>query len=184
MSMNRPSILALLTVASLVLSGCGFNSITENEASEGWRVAGAPLGEAQQNLQEELESDSGMGFPTGETTVSVDCDEGGALELTADISFEGGAPSVEMTADYNDCEDQQVTVNGALDLTFPDGFPMGDSSEGETTRIRYVGELDFRGDVDGPCEIDMTSESSGGSRPTYSGQLCEYDASDILGSAF
>lgn len=176
--------LALFALVSLASSGCGFNSITENEASEGWRVAGTPLGEAQEKLQEEFESDSGMGFSTGETTVSVDCNEGGALDLTADVSFEGGAPTVAMTADYNGCEDLQVTVDGELDLTFPDGFPMGGSGEGETTKIRYVGELDFRGDVDGPCEIDMISESSGGSRPTYTGQLCGYDASDILGSSF
>jgi hypothetical protein len=99
-----------------------------------------------------------------------------------------------MTAEYRDCAADGSTINGELDISSPQFADFGQMGGGdggsdscdcpEPTRVTYDGKLEFTGKIDGPCSIQMTAEIPPWGQPTYSGNLCGYDASEQLGQPF
>lgn len=188
--------LTIFAVSTFLFASCGLNNITEDEATEGWTVASAPLAEGQEKLQEKA-TENVSKLLGGETiSHTVHCDEAGRLKFTLKATFDSDAgmssePKVDLKANYNDCEDNQVVVNGHLTIDSPqfsNFMPGGGSGDGDTegpTVVTYIGHLDYTKDVDGPCDVNMDAEiPASGGRPTYSGRLCGYDAGDLLNTAF
>lgn len=193
-----------------LLAGCGQNSITEGEAEESWRVVSGPLNAGQEKIQaraEELGAE--LAFRDEPVTATADCDDSGDVQFTLDVSLDAdgasaGDPAVDFTAAFRTCRALDSTVHGALDIEPPassgrpsgggDGGPGGGSGDAGTAdadaggrppnAVGYEGELQFAGDVDGTCEVDMLIIPSEGGQPTYSGSWCGYDAEDVLGFSF
>ncbi len=213
---------AAIATFALLVAGCGVNHINENEATSGWRVAGEPLQEGQQQIQEKARNNTGQ-LIAGETiTHSVDCNEGGDVLFSLSVDLQppsgggggdagmgadaggmvdaGGSPGggtrpqpeVDLSAEYRDCSADGSTINGRLDISSPQFAEFGQMGGGnddscdcpEPTPVTYDGHLDFIGKIDGPCTIEMTAEIPPWGQPTYSGNLCGYEASEQLGQPF
>ena len=186
----------ILACAVALLTGCGFNNVNEDEASEGWSVASEPLFKGQQKIQKKAEENP-QKLISGETIrQSVDCKTKGKAKFSLSVSLDSDAgmsaePTVDMKVDYDNCEAREVVVDGDLDIDSPQfsNFAGGGSGGSgndapDETVFNYDGKLNFTKDVDGPCRIDMKATISEGSRPVYSGNLCGHDAGDLLNSAF
>ena len=187
-----PSIKRLSALlAPLLLAGCGLDNITEGEASEGWGVASQPLFEGQRAIQQSAQENTDTLIAGEAITEVVDCDDSGDVKfsLSVDLNPEmSDEPQVDFLADYRACEIDRTEVDGELTIDseqFSELMPGGGSGDEcdcpEPTEVTYQGELDFSGKVDGPCQVDLDASIPPWGRPTYTGDLCGYEASDVLG---
>lgn len=139
------------------------------------------------SLSVDLQPPSGGG--SGDAGLGADA--GG----TADAGTPGGTgpqPEVDLTAEYRECSADGSTISGDLEISSPQfaefGQMGGDDEDScdcpEPTPVTYDGHLDFTGKIDGPCTIEMTAEIPPWGQPTYSGNLCGYEASEQLGQPF
>lgn len=190
MTTRRPILVAFALALAALAAGCGYDNITENEAGDGWRTASQPLFEGQQAIQKKAEENTDK-LIEGETiTHVVDCDDSGDVKFALSVDLDpdmGDGPKVDLTADYRGCEADRIETDGKLAIDSPEFSSMasGGGSDScdcpEPTPIDYEGNLDWSGKVDGPCKVDMTAEIPPWGRPTYSGDMCGYEASEVLG---
>ncbi len=126
--------------------------------------------------------------------------DAGAVGDAGGVADAGGAPDggttpdpeVDLTADYQGCSADGSTIRGELAIDSPqftEFMPGGGESDDSCDCPRpvpfeYTGHLDFTGKIDGPCDVDMTAEIPPWGQPTYSGDLCGYDAQERLSTAF
>jgi hypothetical protein len=130
--------------------------------------------------------------PSGGGDAGLGADAGGRVDAGAPPGGMTPQPEVDLTAEYRDCSADGSTMNGWLDISSPQfaefGQMAGDGEEScdcpEPTPVTYDGHLEFTGKIDGPCTIEMTAEIPPWGQPTYSGNLCGYEASEQLGQPF
>lgn len=179
-------------LATLVVCACSGNDhITAGEATDGWRLVGPLLQEGLEKLQEKVETkadEDQQSLIEGEAVEHLEeCDASGDVrfEFVLDTSAD---ELVDVTADFRDCTTEQTIISGELDIDSPNDFGIQETASGgeegsgpSVEELDYDGTLQFEGDIDGPCEVDMTVDLTSG-QPSYSGTFCGYDASDVTGS--
>lgn len=178
-------------IAALVVCACSGNDhVTESEATDGWGLVGPPLQQGLEKLQEKVQEkadEDQQSLIEGEPVEYLEeCDSSGEVrfEFVLDPS---GDELVDVTADFWDCTTEQTIISGEIDIDSPNDFGIqeaasgGDEGSGPTVEeLDYDGTLQFEGDIDGPCEVDMTVDLTSG-QPSYSGTFCGYDASEVTG---
>lgn len=166
----------------LAATSCGEESsptTDKDSARTGWRSTEVALAQAGVDI-----GWSGSGTVTpegveGHVTGTVACPDGGSMdveaigEVTDDMT--NGALSIELHA----CAVDGVIIDGAIDY------------EGRVTpsevRGSIKGELEWSGDAEGTCAIDIeaTVDADGPNVGSYSvsGAMCGHDWSDVFAGA-
>jgi hypothetical protein len=158
---------AFLTV---LLAGCSEGSDgNAEEAGKGWRAANTALAggtaEFQSTVEQGVDGD-----------LEAACPQGGSVHLTG--SFEDD-DRYDLTVGFDHCTSEGVTIDGEMSMTAIIEV-TGSSSE---VRFDYVGMLDFSGEVELRCGIDVegrVAASSDGNMATaeaeFSGTVCGVSA--------
>ena len=167
-----------LALASFV-GGCSEEpepTVDEDSARQGWRSteialahAGVPTGW----------TGSGSVGPDGvmaDLMGSVNCPEGGSATVDAAGDVHSDAVMAQLTIDFDACEADGVVIDGTLDY--------GGSVTDTEVSVSIHGDLDWSGDAEGRCAIDLEARVSRGgtSGPSVSvhGQMCGYGWQDVF----
>lgn len=173
------STLSLLVSTALLLPlfGCG-SELDEEDSQRAWQSTNAVLGQGQTRS-------SVGGDSAGDVSLdfTISCDGGGSAAFSADLGGSATSSTFAYTVVFSNCASQGVIIDGDLNYT----MTLGSLDTTFSTSFVYTGQLDYSGDIDGSCTIDMTGSSglsldanSFGATSTYSGSICGHDASETL----
>lgn len=145
---------ALPFALALLLSGCARNTLSEADAAVAWDATSGSLARTTDP------ADSAAALLEG--SFSFDCLDGGTLEAigtwSAELDREAqlAETGFEYEIDFFGCQRDGVTIDGTLDflggarLSWADGF--------EASYV-WTGQLDYSGEVEGSCVIDVAAEA-------------------------
>jgi hypothetical protein len=201
---HRMPKLALLVTLPLLGLGCSAVEGEEN-AGRGMRSmmkllgAGAPAAALEAATAGRPNDFRAFGLD-GSASINVDvdipCPSGGKMKLDGSLSLDSQLGTVEGWDAYADvavefdlgvkfrrCKVDGVKLGGELDysLTFDVDTTAGTAS----LDWSYVGDVTFRGDVEGRCTIDMHASASSGDAfsnldvRAYAGSMCGFDAEEV-----
>lgn len=182
----------VMTVVSsvLLLVGCGDDQLDEDEAKEAWQTTQQSVSSGEAEVKGRVES-SGSGGSDAEMTVDVQCSSGGTAtfrgQYWTDVESESGDATgveAELFVDYRSCERNGIVIDGTLD------YMIDMRSSEQTTNLVYEwdGDLEYSGDVEGNCMIDLRGEIDAGTQEgasysyEYSGSICGHDANQVVTS--
>ncbi|MEX1365778.1 MAG: hypothetical protein AB1Z98_21805 [Nannocystaceae bacterium] len=196
--------LALLASVPLLATGCGALE-GQDDAGRGMeammKVLGTGAPAALTAAMDDGRPDSFRAFGlelTGDVAIDVDvpCPDGGKMKLDGSASFDTdlgnldgwdafGSLALEFDLDvkFRRCKVDGVKIGGEMTYALDIGV---DSSTGSASLAwSYVGDLRFRGDIKGRCEIDMSASASTGDAfgdlevRAYSGTMCGLSAEEV-----
>lgn len=129
-------------------------------------------------------------------SVNVDCPSGGKMKIDGRTSLmselgglEGWDPYASLALEFDlDVKFRRCKVDGVKlggDLHYALDVDV-DSTAGEASlEWSYTGDVTFRGDIEGRCEIDMVASARSGDAFTdlevraYAGTMCGLDAEEV-----
>ncbi|MEO1480877.1 MAG: hypothetical protein AAFU77_02145 [Myxococcota bacterium] len=164
--------LSCALACALVLPACGDDDLTEEEAQQGFAAAfGVSL-----TGQLSITSTS-----ADEESATVACLGGGSATLTGTSDEDGTVFNFSIR--YDDCVADGITINGTIT------YAGSSSTVGETDNVMFTmtGTLDFSGEVEGECVVDIEWESTvtdTNASFDFSGSICGYDANDRVFTGF
>ncbi|MEL6340183.1 MAG: hypothetical protein AAFP04_10870 [Myxococcota bacterium] len=157
----------LLTGLGIAFSlvACGSDDLSEEESQQAFAAALSigTLGSSEASLS--VEDDGSFTFS---------CPGGGTATFSGTTDDDG--ERFDWTIRYNDCVSSGLTINGSINYS---GEVMDDGATFDSSFV-MDGVLEFSGDVEGSCELDVRyTTSSSGTNVTfdYEGSICGYDAS-------
>lgn len=146
------STLRLILAASLLtFSACGDDSLSEEDAQQGFNATNFVLQQGGAAAQ----SSAANGLVA--INFTYNCLEGGTALFVGNLDETDAADgsSSDVTFDYSvtfaDCKSQGISITGDVDYNL-------NVAVTETTSVMeyaYVGNLVFTGDVAGDCDLDM-----------------------------
>ena len=187
--MKRLAILSLLFVV-VGAAACGGDQLSKKDSKTAWAATNHSLTRGSSQAQT-------ASAPADSLTTNFDysCPGGGTATFagtfdyaTADPTGTGiGLGSTAIDSDfavtYDNCMSEDVTIDGTIDYVV--SVDLTDTSS--STDFTWKGQLDYSGEVEGNCVIDMTGSSStsltGGSvglDVSYEGSICGHDATKTL----
>lgn len=152
-------------------AGCG-SQVTKKEAREGWSATSNALIGGQV---------AAATAGSGNVDFAYGCLGGGSAEFAG--TYNGEEEDFSFTVGFDQCRSQGVTIDGDLEFL----LDVETSETGASVTYSYVGHLEWSGDVNGSCDIDMqgnASASTTGASVSYDGSVCGHDASATLSSSF
>lgn len=181
-----------LTIATIsfafVLVGCG-NQMSEEESQEAWGTTQQTLSSGEAQVQGDVK-ESSSDSPNTDASLDYTCPEGGSATFEGEYTYtssddEGSSTDkfeADMTVDYRACENNDIVIDGAVN------YNLKTETSGDSFKYVYDwdGDLDYSGDVNGSCRIDMTGEMNFDSSSVswnYSGTVCGHDAEQTLESS-
>jgi hypothetical protein len=174
----------------LLVVGCGDDQLDEDEAREAWQTTQQSVSSGESEVKVRAES-SESGGSDAEMTVDVQCSSGGSAtfqgQYWTDVESESGDATgveAELAIDYSSCERNGIVIDGTLD------YMIDMTSTDQSTNLVYNwdGDLEYSGDVEGNCMIDLRGEIDAGTREgasysyEYSGSICGHDANQVTTS--
>jgi hypothetical protein len=161
----------ILIFSALLASGCG---ISEEQAEQAWLATAAVLAEGQAALSGYTRA--GQNGEMDNTREDWTCDEGGVATFDGQFSVE----EFIMTVSFDGCVTQGIKMRGDLE------FSGGLETEGNTAEYTYdyLGDLEYTGEVEGDCHIDLGGATGGGydessvsASTSFSGEACGHEMS-------
>ena len=201
----------LVLLATLPFLGLGCSDVEgEENAGRGMRAmmkllgTGAPGGAASLTAADDGRPSDFRAFGVDldgslRIDANVPCPEGGKMKLEGSASLNSDIGTVEgwdayanlalefdLGVKFRRCKIDGVKLGGNLDYS----LTMDVDSTAGTASLdwSYTGDVTFRGDVEGRCEIDMHASASSGDAfsnldvRAYAGTMCGFDAEEV--SAF
>lgn len=185
------NVLFTSAIVSLALVGCS-NQLNEEDSVVAFSAASTVVAQgasqAQSGTPAAVQAEDSPAFrdaAAGAVDYSFSCPSGGTAHFTgafdAVADGSGGQATFSLSTDFAACKSlQNVTIDGNMDYA---ASIVGSDAGGSVT-FSMNGSLDFSGQVDGSCDIDVkfsASGSAGGSAGvTYSGSICGHDAAATL----
>lgn len=194
--------LVLLASLPLVSLGCGAVEGEEN-AGRGMRAmmkllgVGAP-GPAMMAVDQQRPDDfRAFGLEaSGSVDAKVPCPSSGNMKLDGSASLDSTLGTVEgwdayaslavafdLGVKFRRCKIDGVKLGGNLDYSLD--FDVDSAAGTAALEWSYTGDVTFRGDVEGHCEIDMHASAQSGDAfsnldvRAYAGTMCGFDAEEI-----
>lgn len=171
MSKNRLA-LSLLFVALAPLA-CAEDEAVADDVASGWRTTSKVMGEQQLMWDAEADED-------GDLAAMGTCPDGGSASVEGTYDSE---EELSVTMTFDGCRAEGITIAGNLAMT-TELVVEDDSVEIDST---MRGSLRWSGAVEGSCAIDMRISARGGAdgsaAVSISGDLCGYDAYDVVEAA-
>jgi len=186
--MRRFLTIAILFYA-LVLAGCGNDQLTEDESERAWNSTQQTLTSGEARVQGE-----GSGSEEGsdsDLTVDYTCPEGGTARFEGSYTFENSGNEgsdhavleTDLTVSFDACANNNITADGFINYT----TRTETNDSGAEFVTDWTGDLDYSGEINGTCQIDMHGEMSAESgsesvsyQYDYSGTVCGHDADQTL----
>lgn len=194
----------LVLLATLPFYGLGCGAVEgQEDAGRGMRAmmkmlgVGAP-GAAMMAATDDRPDDFrafGLDVDAGlRIDAKVPCPDGGKMKLDGAVSLasevdglEGWDASLALEFDlgveFRRCKIDGVKLGGDLDYSLS---IAADSTTGTASlEWSYTGDVTFRGDIEGSCEIDMSASASTSDAfsnldvRTYAGSMCGFDAEEV-----
>lgn len=201
---HRPSMLALLVTVPLLGTGCSAVDGQE-DAGRGMRAmmkvlgVGAPGAALMAATDDRPDDFRAFGADIGATIridADIPCPEGGKMKLEGQASLESELGTVEgwetyagialefdLGVKFRRCKVDGVKLGGHLDYALS---VNADSTAGTASLDwSYTGDVTFKGDVEGRCEIDMHASADSGDAfsnldvRAYTGTMCGFDAEEV-----
>lgn len=187
--MRRTHVVAFLS-SVLLLVGCGDDQLDEDEAEQAWQTTQQSVSSGESEVKVRAES-SESGGSDADMTVDVQCRSGGTAtfrgQYWTDVESESGDATgveAELSIDYSSCERNGIVIDGRLD------YMIDMTSSDQSTNLVYTwdGDLEYSGDVEGNCMIDLRGELDAGTQEgasysyEYSGSICGHDANQVMTS--
>ena len=201
---HRLPTLVLLATLPLLGLGCGAVDGEEN-AGRGMRAmmkllgVGAP-GAALMAADPQRPADfRAFGLDASgnlEIHADVPCPDGGKMKLDGSASLDSDLGTVEgwdayatlaiefdLGVKFRRCKIDGVKLGGDLDYALT--FDVDSATGTAALDWSYTGDVTFRGDVEGRCEIDMHASGSSGDAfsnldvRAFAGTMCGFDAEEI-----
>ncbi len=125
-------------------------------------------------------SGSGMVGPDGVEGVvmgAVECPDGGSLSVEAEGEVRDDLVDATLSIEFDGCTADGVTIDGSLSYS--------GRVTPEEVKAEIHGDLDWSGDVEGTCAVDIeatvTKDSASVSGSSVSGGLCGHAWTDVFG---
>jgi hypothetical protein len=196
----------LALLATLPLLGLGCSPLEgQQDAGRGMQAmmkllgTGAP-GAALMAAQSDRPNDFrafGLDLDAGvRIDVDVPCPEGGKMKLDGSASLNTDLGSVEGWSTYASvalefelgvkfrrCKIDGIKLGGELDYSL--SMDVDTTAGAASLEWSYTGEVTFRGDIEGTCEIDMHASANSGDAfsdlqvRAYAGSMCGLDAEEV-----
>lgn len=198
----------LVLLATLPLLGLGCGAVDgQEDAGRGMRAMMKVLGVGAPGAASLMAADDGRpndfrAFDVGgkvRIDADVPCPEGGKIKLDGSASLDSSLGTVEgwdafaslalefdLGVKFRRCKVDGVKLGGNLDYALT--FDVDSAAGTATLDWSYVGDVTFRGEIEGRCEIDMHASASSGDAfsnldlRAYAGTMCGFDAEEV--SAF
>ena len=207
----------LVLLATLPLLGLGCGSVEgEENAGRGMRAmmkmlgVGAP-GASLTAAQDDGRPDDFRAFGVDidgslKIDANIPCPSGGKMKLEGSATLNSELGTVEgwdafgnlalefdLGVKFRRCKVDGVKLGGHLDYSL--SFDVDTASGTAGLEWSYVGDVTFRGDVEGRCEVDMHASASSGDAfsnldvRAFAGTMCGFEAEEVatfaeLDSAF
>ena len=200
----------LVLLATLPLLGLGCSAVEgEENAGRGMRAMMKMLGVGAPGAASLMAATDGrpddfraFGLDVGGSVhidADIPCPDGGKMRLDGSATLDSQLGTVEgwdayaslaiefdLGVKFRRCKVDGVKLGGELDyaLTFDVDSTAGTAS----LEWSYTGDVTFRGEVEGRCEIDMHASAQSGDAfsnldvRAYAGTMCGFDAEEV--SAF
>ena len=188
--------ITLATVITSAAAGCDVqkfvNSVANSEqASRGFRALVGALNRGESQYARLVVDGTATSFRDGDSEVvdvdgSFPCPDGGTASVEGEVRVllvEDIGPGTDpedldlgfdFSFEFDGCGIEGVTIDGNLDYTL--GTDTG------RYEWRYAGRLEFSGEAEGSCEIDMTASADDigeiGER-TLQGEACGFGAEEL-----
>jgi hypothetical protein len=196
----------LVLLASLPLLGLGCAPVEgQEDAGRGMRTmlkllgVGAP-GAALASAAEQRPNDfRAFGLDAGASLridADIDCPEGGKMKLDGSASLDAElgnldgwdayaslALEFDLGVDFRRCKVDGIKLGGDIDYAL--SIDVDTQSGAASLDWSYTGDITFRGELEGRCEIDMHSTASSGDAFSnlelrgYAGTMCGFDAEEV-----
>lgn len=173
-----PFVLVLLAAACSVGDG---PTADLGSARSGWRSTEVALAGAGIRTGWSGSATVGEGGVQGQAMGTVECPDGGSMTVDAEADVTEGRTAGELSITFDDCVAEGVTIDGAISYA-----AVVTTSETMTDVTAEVhGELDWSGDAEGTCAIDIEAHvatGDGTATTSVSGGLCDHAWIDVFGS--
>lgn len=173
----------LLAMGLLSFAACGDDSLSEEDSQKGFMAV-------QQVLQVgSASAQSSVAQGLVSINFTYNCPAGGSAAFVGAIDDVSNSTSTEATFNYTvtftSCKAQGVTLDGAIDYS----FDVSATETSSSLEYSYVGNVNFSGEVDGDCDLDVHAKINTNSSDTsatisyeYYGNLCDNDADSLNAS--
>lgn len=165
----------LLTLA-ILLPACADDDPVDGDVSRGWRATNMAIGNQSSQWMAEADVDGNL---SGELA----CPSSGHYAIEGSIA---GENEFDVSVTFEGCSAEGVTISGKLALHAE--VEVTDTSS--RVHMDYQGELEWSGEAEGSCEIDMVADVavkvSGGNDPSaevdasFHGHVCGYSADAVV----
>lgn len=167
--------LGLVGMAMLV--GCSSNTLEDEEVPVAWEATSAEL--TRTATEAPL-----VGFGA-DGTFALGCLDGGTIDGTGEFDAEANLEDLSAVASFayelqlDGCAHDGVVVDGFLELEGAAGASVTDLSAGAA--FVWTGNLDYTGEVEGSCVIDVEAMAfagvGSGASASFEGSFCGDDVS-------
>lgn len=177
--MNTPrSTISLLVLLVTACSQGNEPTADLDSARSGWRSTEVALATA--GIQTGW-SGSAMVGPDGVHGIvmgAVDCPDGGSLNVDAEAEVSEGHTEGELSITFDGCNADGVTIDGAITYA-----AVVDTTNGTDVTAEIHGELEWSGDAEGACAVDIeahVSTAGASASSSVSGGLCGHAWTDVF----
>lgn len=162
---------ALLTLA-ILLPACADDEV-DGDVAKGWRATNLAIGGKTSEWKAQADVD---GTLAGELT----CPSSGKYSIEGSIADEN---TFDVSIDFEGCSADGVTISGHLAMH----AEVAVTDNSSRVHLDYEGELEWSGDAEGSCEIDMVADVavavSGNDAKvdaSFHGHVCGYSADAVV----
>ncbi len=151
------------------LAACG-GGLSKDESARAWSSMNGSLAVGQAQA---AQSASALSTAPGSVELSVPCVEGGSLSLSGTFDTTASPATFAFSVTFDQCKHGGIAANGNLD------YALSVTDSPFSMLYTWSGNVDFSGDVDGSCAVDVTmSGSAGGFSST--GSICGHDVDQVI----
>lgn len=172
--------LALVTLAIAVLPACADDDEVDGDVARGWRATNLAIGEQQADWGTSVDVD-------GNLTLDLGCTDGGRAHIEGSYT---NAESFDVSIEFDGCTADGVTISGDLAMH----AEVATTATSTDVSISYSGDLQWSGDAQGSCAIDVSAsvstEITGSGADTevevdaeFRGEVCGYDAQAVVSAS-
>lgn len=158
---------------ALQMAACG--GMSEDDA----RRAFTAMNTAASSGRQKVENDARKAQTVDNTVdASFPCLEGGTMSFSGTFDdSQTNAFQFDFDTSFAACKSQGVTIDGTMGYA----MSMSGATGAESFAYSMVGKLQFAGEVDGECDMDLEMTFANQAL-TYSGSICGHEAGELMGA--